>query len=631
MDLGKEIRTLNTPIVIVDDMYAPPEVLDEVSQSSAELLYVLRHDRAALRSVKGILGKPRLSAERIVKQLSEGKGLDRLWSAYEHNREGHRFLDIIFNETYVVREKNLRRLRAIEKFSLDLTGQEAARYASLEEARQDLKDCAIAFVDFRLGGPAANDAAIVDSHGEYRDCYQAQFSVNGRSWPKLMVLISSSLPKQSELARFREITGIRSAFFSPMRKTTVTEKALAKAFKQWAAGYPAAAELNTYLAKAEEAVTEIARGLAADISRIEVHDLALLQVLRLAAEQESLHAYVNWLLSESMAARLRSHPQLTNVQMGPAIENAPLDGKLLAASVLFEMFADVASSSIPADGHLAQGDVFVLKDKHGKATDNAVVAISPACDLLRCELAYNVLCVRGKIVESGTSLHKLVDANKGLFGKGRHVLRMKGGARPSYMRVTWDEKQGLHSVMAADLLDKARYERKARLSESFAQEIKELALSHASRIGVPMDPAFAVRATVVVRMTSGKRDRESEPVTRMHDLSDAQFTSVVISVAKVPNKDVREIKATFTPQFVEWVERFIDDFEKECGDWTPPELQPIREYFEAGAPQVSVKANGVITKADGKVSFSLDMPFPDDGTKSCLEIHISTTLAEEAD
>jgi len=631
MELGKEIRDLTAPMVIVDDMYRAPELLDVVSQKTVELLRVLKADREGAAAVRHLLGGKKLAAHHMVGRLSRGEGLERLWSAYEADREAYKFLDVVFHPIYVKRNKELKGLRVIEKFCFSLTGRKAITHATLEAAREDLRRCAIAFVDFRLKDESLPDSEFVDFHEAFRKDYQHPFTVGTRSWPKIMVLISSKLPRSTSLARFRQATGVRSAFFSTMKKGDVTEATLQKAFRRWSSTYPAAAELNSYLTATESAVEDIADSLMADIRRLEVHDLALLQVLRLAAEQETLQSYVTWLVAESMAARLRAHPTLGKVRLGTNAADAALDGKLLTDSVLFEMFADVASSTIPVDSHLALGDVFVVIDDDGKPPTKVAVAISPACDLLRCEPEYDVLCVRGELVDSGTDLQKLVDCSNGLFGKGHHVMRVPGKGKSRYMRITWDEKGGLHTVKAKELLGTGKYERRARLSESFAQEIKELALSHASRIGVPMDPAFAMRATVTVRMTSSKRDKDFEPISKMHDLTQEDFAPVVVSVQKVEGKDSREVTAAFTTHFVEWLENFLENFLKLCGEWVPPEIARIRNYLAGEVLRVPVRDGhgGGISRADGKVCFFYNCDIPDAGGGGRLEIFVSTAANED--
>lgn len=626
MELGKEIRGLASPVVIVDDMYRAPELVDAVSQKQVELLRALKADKKGVASVRQVLGGKRLTAQHIVGRLSRGEGLDDIWSAYEADRDGYKCLDVVFYPIYVKRNKELKGLQAIDDFCMSLTGRRAIKHATLESARNDLRSCAIAFVDFRLRDEALQDSEFVDSHEAFKDDYQHPFTVGGAMWPKIMVLISSKPPGRNNLARFREVTGVRSAFFSSMRKGEVTEATLQKAFKSWSSTYPAAAELNSYLTATEKAVQDVASSLQTDIRRLEVHDLALLQVLRLAAEQETLQSYVTWLVAESMAARLRANPALGKVKLGPKAAEAALDGKLLTGSVLFEMFADVASSAIPVDSNLGQGDVFVVVEEDGRpSTSKVTVAISPACDLLRCTLDYDVLCVRGTLIDSGTDLQKLIDRSKGLFGKGHHVMRVSGSGKPRFMRITWDEKGGLHSVKARDLRDAKKYQRRSRLSESFAQEIKELALSHASRIGVPMDPAFAVWATVMVRMTS-KRDKDSDPVTKMHDLGQDDFSPVVVSVQKVVGQVARDVTATFTTHFMEWLDGFLDDFQTLCGEWVPPELARIRQYLESGALRVAVKDGGAVSGADGAVSIHFNAEFPDVGAKGKLEIFVSTVV-----
>ncbi|WP_032114247.1 hypothetical protein, partial [Candidatus Paracaedibacter symbiosus] len=268
-------------------------------------------------------------------------------------------------------------------------------------------------------------------------------------------------------------------------------------------------------------------------------------------------------IAESLASRLRRQVALQAPLLTERISNAPLDGKMMPNSVLFEMFADVATSPAATESTISFGDVFSVTGAGSEGdTDHWVVAISPACDLVRCEASYDVLCIRGQASKAASNLKSMMGFKNALFGKGSHVMRYQGkrGAL-KYAHVHWDHTQGLHSIKASELTAGKTYQRIARLSDAFAQEIKELALSHASRVGIPVDPAFAIAATANVRMRLKRPVRDGEIIEHEQGLAGEDFTCAVASRAKVIDgvRTKLETMLVLTPQFVSWLhEEFLE-------------------------------------------------------------------------
>ncbi|AWV06258.1 hypothetical protein [Marilutibacter maris] len=606
MELAEALRELDAPIVIVDDHYAEPDVSNLDGRRMGQLARTLTSNKTAHRAVKGLLGAKVLGAAQAAKRAVTPEGAALLWTAYAVDPGAHSYLDPLFQDALQERARDLQRLREIEAFCQTRTGKTPLTFSSLEKAKDALRGCAMAFVDFNLTGSTDVHDSIA-LHQSFAESYRATFTLSGMEWPKIVVLISSRMPNQSELVLFREATQLRAAFFNSLRKNQISQQRLEDEMKRWEASYVAAAELDRYLQHAGEAVNAAATEVRRNIDRLETHDLAMLDAFKLTAEQETLQSYVTWLIAESLASRLRRQETLQAPLLTNRISNAPLDGKMMPNSVLFEMFADVATSPAATESTISFGDVFSVTGAGSESdTDHWVVAISPACDLVRCDASYDVLCIRGQASKAASNLKSMMGFKNALFGKGSHVMRYQGkrGAL-KYAHVHWDHTQGLHSVKASDLIAGKTYRRIARLSDAFAQEIKELALSHASRVGIPVDPAFAIAATANVRMRLKRPVRDGEIIEHEQCLAGEDFTCAVASRAKVIDgvRTKLETMLVLTPQFVSWLhEEFLEQVRQKLGNQPLPLLDEFVTFFKAWTlPQLTSSSPKGASEFDGRV------------------------------
>lgn len=606
MELAEALRELDAPIVIVDDHYAEPDVSNLDGRRMGQLARTLTNNKAAYRAVKSLLGAKSLGAAQAAKRAVTPEGAALLWKAYALDPSAHAYLDPLFQDALQERARDLKRLQEIEAFCQACTGKAPLTFSSLEKAKDALCNCAVAFVDFNLtGSPDAHGSIAL--HRSFAESYRATFTLSGTEWPKIVVLISSKMPNQDELVLFREATQLRAAFFNSLRKNQISPQRLQDEMTRWEANYVASAELDRYLQRAGEAVNAAATEVRKNIDRLETHDLAMLDAFKLTAEQETLQSYVTWLIAESMASRLRRQATLQAPLLTDRISNAPLDGKMMPNSVLFEMFADIATSPAATENTISFGDVFSVTGAADEGDiDNWVVAISPACDLVRCEASYDVLCIRGQASKAASSLKSMLGVKNALFGKGSHVMRYQGkrGAL-KYSHVRWDSKQGLHSVKASDLMGGKTYKRIARLSDAFAQEIKELAISHASRVGIPVDPAFAIAATANVRMRLKRPVRDGETIEHEQGLVGEDFTCAVASRAKIIDgvNTKWETMLVLTPQFVSWLhEEFLEQVRRKLGDQPLPLLDDFVNFFKAWtSPQVTSSGPKGASEFGGRV------------------------------
>jgi len=581
MELSQAISGMDNSLVVVDDSLALPNFRGISDVALTALYNALDENESLLREMTAILGAEGAVSAAEAVSLAEEKALE-LWAYFSEGRYTD-LLSPLFEELMSDYRSKRHRVDALISIVAGFFGVQPTTFSSLEDARGALASCAIAFVDY-YAGDVETASEATDLHVSVRDVLCAKFSYKNLRWPKIVFLISSKLPSPAGLAIFRDRTGIKSAFFVPMDKKDIEQGFVQRVLDRCIRQYPTAVQLNNYLDSVHDAIQHASEAINTEISRLELHDLSVLKSLRLDAESESVQSYLTWLVSEALAAKVRTAPNLGKSLIPRQEVYVPLDGKLLPKSVLFELYSEIAAAPIPDEeevGSLVIGDVFEVKG--GASQEHSLVlVISPACDLVRCSIDYEVMCVRGILQDTSSDLSELLGKTYS-FGKGKLVLKHLREGGIVYSKISWD-KSRVCTIRRAEFNDREGYVRLARLSEVFAQEIKEIALSHMARVGTPIDPSFSVALKAFVRCKFSVA-RDVPDVEFQVDLASEDFVSAILAMGREAKNDAEivdspplEQTALFSAQFQD----FLLDLLMEKREQLPqpvPKLDNIIDFF----------------------------------------------------
>lgn len=609
MNLLEALRSRPGTVVLVDNEFAPRQ-LDHVNEVDRTNFFNLLADEGAIRrrvsAFLRIEGAP--SPEDIMKVVDASLG--QLWDQYIANPQAHADWDTLFITEKANYLGDRYRLEVLVKFCTETLGVEPVIHHDLAEAKNALRTCMIAFIDLYLKAGLNNLPGAIEEHGGHMEAYRAGFEHNEKQWPKVVFLVSSKLPAPEHLQLFRAATGIRAAFFRGMSKGAVSDAALAEMIEPWRSTYGASAMLNQYLNELCRGVEEAGAAVKNEVDRLELHDLTMLDALRLSAEPESLQSYLTWICSEALASKLRTTKSLQTAMLPDPNDMPTLDGQLLPKSVLFEMFAEVAISASSAGLHGPEfGDIYAAVPEAAEGPQALLLAISPACDLARCAAEYQVLCVNGKLTKADNHLAELL-GKKALYGGGKHVIRFRQDERYGY--IEWTLKKGLITHPVSALKDQQRFKKIARLSEVFAQEIKELALSDVSRVGTPVEPTFAVEAGVIVRAKFNLQQQaggpKPDPLKLQVDLQDKSFISAVLTKGRLTSEQGLPEVIVFTHQFRNWMlKEFLPQLRGE--QLAPTKLKSVEDNL-AGRPHwhVPLTDNHSAKELNGNLRYEVVEP-----------------------
>ncbi|CAM2189825.1 conserved hypothetical protein [Burkholderia cepacia] len=610
-------------VVIIDDLYLKPNP-DTVNGDALALLYrELKGSPENCAALGALLEVKDTDPSRLIDAVNEGLG--KLYEA--HITGQHLLLQILFADLDEMQTAELRRLRMLEQVIKKFFGVTPKTFGSLEDSRADLSSCAIVFVDFFLDG--------VRNHEEARRHHNAvsaelsrKFTLGEEFFPKVVVLMSTSLPDPSEIALFRKDTGVRGAFFHTMDKADFSVEEIESRLKEFSDSYESARKLNGYLETIESEISNAAEKLNSELrSGLDVHDLTILKTLRLDGEHDTPQSYLTLLLSEALAARVRMAKKLQEEVLPKehTYGDAPFDGKLLPSSVLFELFSDIAVAPAPTTGtvKIAFGDVLESLEEGARGT--LFLAISPACDLQRCLSSYEVLFVPGSIVESNANLSTLIHKTYS-FGQGGLVLKLpiEGGGF-SYSNIVFDYKS-LKTMPVSVAQDAKAYRRVARLTEIFAQEIKTLALNHASRVGVPIDPSFSIGLKVKVRYRFTGDERGAPEVADEFEIDGTEYLPAVLAMGRQLGESNLNHTVMFSLQFKDRLRRSLAE---KLARQNSNKLKLVKEHFDNLGSYKVVFDGDSFVKTFGQVTIKYSQRLPQLGQAKNFEIHLYSEIEED--
>lgn len=493
MDVLAAIRAGTASVVVIDDLFAGPDLTRIPAANKHELADRIEANAEEKAAIQALLKSDGVDDETQLAELAAAQAVV-LWGKYTQDPAAHPYLQPLF-ASFEAERAEIVRLRQLVGILTDAFGRAPHTFASLQESKEELSRCAIAFVDLFFGTRTIEQ--ILELHAQYQAQYREEFPHADEAWPKLIVLMSTRMPGNEQLRSFRKGAGIRTAFFRLLPKNQIEAGQIDRILKSWALKYAAAAALNRYLNQLTAIVRDSAEWVVHELDQVEVHDLAVLDAARLLSDNASLHSYVSWLTSELLAARTRTNAARAINAPARAIDGA-VDPMLVRESVLFDLFAAVTSMPAEKDGLPQFGEIIARVSDINASSVSVLIAISPACDLTRCKSDYEVLLLKGVMRSAGGTTAELLQTGA-VFGKGKHLLKFMVGDVERQGVIEWDTKQGLTTRPAGDLSDAAIYVRVGRMAELFAYEVKELAISHLSRIGLPVAPSIQRAASVRVR------------------------------------------------------------------------------------------------------------------------------------
>ncbi|CAM8647249.1 hypothetical protein MCEMSHM24_03691 [Comamonadaceae bacterium] len=586
--------------VVVDDALGPPgegSLHSDDKNAWIDFVSADPNTQAALLATFAATGLNDLD-DLLGELTSHPDHIAALWTHYNNNTLATAGLELLF-KTFALdwtgkAQKPLAVCAALASF---VGAQAVKKFWRMEDATAAVAQADVAFIDFFLN----DNEGIPDALQRIRN-HKADL---GRA--KLLFIMSSRAAIDTQ-QQVRKIVGLRTAFFEVMAKTDVETAWVIEKIRSKSSSYLGNKSLENVARELVAATHDAAKEFNAQCDDLEIHDLRLFDLARLVNEGESIAAYLTWLSSESIAAKIRriSSTKIKNT----AIDAGAIGftGQIKQGKVLFDLFSEVVFGPGHQPGEpLHFGEVLVTKPYRRRpsrtpllSADRAVarsgsqtkhtspmraalsaksafakrcverdrvqslrslatvnpqlheparylLVLTPACDLARCSPLKMVLCVEGTAQDMSDVK---VQAREKLYGKHsqglRHLLTVDGQGSP--VLITWHKNQSL-MLSVRDIMG-GNFKRLAQMNELYAQEVKEEVLRELGRIGTQIDPppAFALHATLKWKVGSTPHEAAT---------GDDSFFSAILSYSE--QSDDKSPTVILSDEFKKWASAKVQE------------------------------------------------------------------------
>lgn len=502
--------------IIIDDAYGRPNA-DDLRLSINSLRKFLTEVPAAkdwFDQQFGLQGPVRARGY-FTPLLGDGNLIQTLWRRRAECPEPDRLLSEGLADMVAEIEPLRLPLAHIESALSD--GWELDRHASLPAVEALPTDIDLIVIDYVLTPNAAVDlvSKVAESTAFLGKVFDRLSKLENPSNQPLVVLVSSQHGVERQQAEdFRKVIGIQGAFFQFIGKASLQAD-----FHPRVTGFlKECEELQSYrkvhVALYSSLVTA-SEQLLADVQRLELQDLAALQVGHLVHEGEALSDYLGWMLGQVLSVKLQQDISLADTARGLPQENhRVLLGHLQPSQAIPRLFSELSSvrsafseSQKQKDGErsLRFGDIFAAVNSDGVVDlGRFALVISQTCDLLQEKITNGqVLCVEGAAVEVGTSEAELMRATlHQLDNKGATLIKL----HEKYYQLEWSDAN-LCTFQQGKLKGEKGYKYIGRLNEIYALETQHNALNRLGRIGVPVKPGYGtVFGALRIRVWNAKNE-----------------------------------------------------------------------------------------------------------------------------
>ncbi|EGH44201.1 MULTISPECIES: hypothetical protein [Pseudomonas syringae group] len=444
-------------------------------------------------------------------------------------------LDILFKTERLNRMGKIEKAELVTQILQDLIGSasDVEQFSNLRAAAGFLTTADVAFIDFFFN----------DSESEEQALTRIKKYSSELASVKLVFFMSSRASLETQ-QKVRDILQVRTAFFEVMKKSQIDDEYVRTRVLSKVQSYDSNFALQSVIKALMTAASEAANEFDQQSKTLEVHDLQFLDFFRLNAESQTLTEYLTWLFSEALAAKTRrlGLPVVAEIAIDSGV--AGFTGEILQRQVLFDFFSEVVFSP-PASKGIRFGDV-IISDKN-----KYYLVISPACDLVRCSLEKNVLCVEASVYDYSDPR---MQSKEKLFGKHvsglRHLFK-PGSKKPECALLFIWQKDSVQTFKYADLCGRT-FRRVAFMNEIFAHEVKEEVLRELGRVGTSINPSPPFALHACIRWWHG-REACCE-VTPSEDFISALLT---YSEQKTGEKSRSAPTVVLSDRFKDWASRMI--------------------------------------------------------------------------
>lgn len=387
----------------------------------------------------------------------------------------------------------------------------------------DARECKIVFADLFLGA-SQSDFDVGKSIEWLR-----QFMAGRESAPPAVVLMSRSPRLQDKKERFRDDAKMVGALFRVYRKQDLLEGSTVETVvERLATHYADAVRVAAFLAAWESGLKGAATEFMRVVRRLDLADYTKIREVLLEVEGQPLGSYMLDVFDRVLQHEIEGHPPtITAAQELNAIDPSKYPTPYIAGSTdLQELVARslwqhperLRVTANTAGMPVSFGDVLVRRSRLDPAAagepppdqPDALIVLTPACDLVRKEGKRRVLLVGGTLepLDSKTWRYKTP-------GVATPIVQFPGQFR---MSIGWqldDQRMLTGDELGALIAPTGSYLIALRLRESNALELQQRMLADMGRVGLisKMPFTFPVEVSMLTTGVDGSSKTLELPIT----------------------------------------------------------------------------------------------------------------------
>ncbi|MAZ09573.1 MAG: hypothetical protein CMN90_07840 [Sutterellaceae bacterium] len=541
------------------------------------------------------------------------ESVSRFWKIRESSPLGADLGKRAFHELEVKVQGEIAPLQAIMEALKEL-GYEVKSFGCLPNdpvALEYIKKVNLVVIDHFLGAPAEGEEVVIPTIEFFGSLFLDAWKEDPPLTPYFLLISTVDVASTNRASRFREQINVSESMFRFAQKSAKQGKCPVSALKSFHEERQVLVEYSHFHARYRQSLEKAFSDVQRTIQKLEIMDLAAINVGQLQGERESLSAYLNWLAGQYFTSRLEADKTTfeASKKLPNSIESS-LVGHLGPSNMLSNVFSRISLNKPASQEHLRSlgrpvqvrfGDVFkingveigsnadanqltsgypktvltnaasrlrlrrnrrvarqVFKHASPQGEFRCALLISQTCDVIHHKLNNNqILFVEGTAVEipqqdkSGMFWETARQIN--LSAEDGLLIRHEG----RFYKLKWDPKE----IMT---IDRTFIERRlndlylGRLNELFALRIQRAALEHLGRIGLPIKPAQTLafthcRISASLGQTAFFREKDS-------------LCWVVLRIEK--GVGPLKLSGAFTQQFVDWTLDMLEEFELESESQT---------------------------------------------------------------
>ena len=341
--------------------------------------------------------------------------------------------------------------------------------------------------------------------------------------PPVVILMSRSELLEDKKAHFRDKAKLLGAMFRVYRKTELLEGGtLERTLERLARHRPDAVRVARFVYSWEKGLAEAANRFLDGIRRLDLSDYAQIREVLLNFEGQPLGSYLLDVFDRVLQHEIEGdQPTISaaealngiNTGLYPAPHiSGSADLQDLVYRTIWQNPKRLGVKATVADIPVGFGDVLVRRspeggveaEKESSDTPDALVVLTPACDLVRDGGVKRILFVAGKFAPLTSKTWIYSDT----IIKTPIVVLEEGGT-DRRMWIHWNAKN-IRTLLPAEVTtllgEQGGYRIARRLRESYSLELQQRILTSMGRVGliVPMPATFPVEIAAYTFDTAGE-------------------------------------------------------------------------------------------------------------------------------